>query len=121
MSPAQCVLHSNPSPPPRAERGAGLRAAIARLRLPPKSLSSRPRYIYRVAPVSPDGCNGVVTKKVSVTMIWHVSYTKGEIPGIRIVSGRENAIDAACVLIGSGYEVSHIATNDAAAQIKAQE
>jgi hypothetical protein len=54
-------------------------------------------------------------------MIWHVSYSKGEIPGIRIVNGRENAIDAACVLIGSGYEVSQVATNDTVARIKAQE
>ena len=54
-------------------------------------------------------------------MIWHVSYTKGEVPGIRIVNGRENAIDAACVLIGSGYEVSQLATTDTAARIKAQE
>jgi len=54
-------------------------------------------------------------------MIWHVSYTKGEVPGIRIVNGRENAIDTACMLIGSGYEVSQLATTDTAARIKAQE
>jgi hypothetical protein len=83
--------------------------------------SNGARYIYRIAPVSPDGCTGAVTEKESVTMIWHVSYKKGEVPGIRIVKGRENAIDTACMLMGSGYDVSQLATNDAAKRIQAQE
>jgi len=53
-------------------------------------------------------------------MIWHISYTKNEVPGIRIVKGRENAIDTACMLIGRGYDVSQLA-NDDDARIKAQE
>ena len=56
-----------------------------------------------------------------VPMIWHINYTKNEVPGIRIVKGRENAIDAACMLISRGYDVSQLANDDDAARIKALE
>ena len=56
-----------------------------------------------------------------MTMIWHVSSTKGATLGIRIVKGRNNAIDAACSLIGGGYDVSQLVTSDSSGSIKAQE